>query len=175
MTDAAISDRSNDALDPGWDPRENDAGFQDPWYRRALRGAAAGCAGTALMTPIQFAGATKAARHAPPIEITRGLHRALPWRQPPVRELQARGLALHAAFGAVAGAVYGIVAPARARLATGLGYAAFLYSGSYFGYAPILGLHPAAHRDNRRRQLANAVAHVVYGATLAETMRLTDR
>jgi hypothetical protein len=147
---------------------------RDPWYRRALRGALAGCAGTALMTPLQFVGASRSGASAPPIEVTRRLHRALPFGRPRVRELHARGLALHVAFGAVAGALYGIATPRRARELTGLGYAATLFGVGYFASLPVLGLHPAAHRDDRSRQLANAGAHAIYGLVLAETMRLSD-
>ena len=147
---------------------------RDPWYRRALRGALAGCAGTALMTPIQFEGASKARRHAPPIEVTRRLYRVLPVRRPGVRELHARGLALHVAFGAIAGALYGIATPRRAREVTGLAYAAGLFGVAYLGSLPLLSLHPPAHRDDWNRQIANAGAHAVYGLALAETMRLTD-
>ena len=147
---------------------------RDPWYRRALRGALAGAAGTALMTPLQFAGASRTGGHAPPIEVTRRLHRALPWGRPRVRELHARGLALHVAFGTLAGALYGIAAPRRARELTGLAYAATLFGVGYFASLPVLNLHPPAHRDDRSRQLANAGAHAVYGLALAESMRLSD-
>ena len=147
---------------------------RDPWYRRAVRGAIAGCAGTALMTPIQFEGASKSHTHAPPIEVTRRLHRVLPLTRPGRQELHARGLALHVAFGALAGAIYGVAAPRRAREATGLGFATLIFSASYFGYLPFFGLHPAAHRDEWSRQLANAAAHAVYGLTLAEGMRCSD-
>jgi hypothetical protein len=147
---------------------------RDPWYRRALRGALAGCAGTALMTPLQFEGAIRSRTHAPPIEITRRLHRALPLTRPRRQELHARGLAMHVAYGALAGALYGIAAPRRGREATALGYAAVMFGVSYFGYLPLFSLHPPAHRDNWNRQLANAGAHAVYGLTLAEGMRVTD-
>jgi hypothetical protein len=184
MTDAAtldpsahsptplLDDETPWSTDPG--PTRSGSWPPDPWYRRALRGAIAGCAGTALMTPIQFAGASSAGAHAPPIEVTRRLHRLLPVARPRPRELQARGLALHLAFGAIAGALYGIAAPRRAREASGVAYAAALFGTSYLGYLPLLSLHPPAHRDDGRRQAANAAAHVVYGLTLAEAMRLSD-
>jgi hypothetical protein len=183
MTDAASLDPSAHAPTP-WleEPQEHPPlperieGLmpRDPWYRRALRGALAGCAGTALMTPLQFAGASRTGNHAPPIEITRRLHRALPFSRGRVQALHARGLALHVAFGAVFGALYGIASPRRARELTGLGYAATIFGVGYFASLPVLSLHPPAHRDDRSRQLANAGAHAVYGLALAETMRLSD-
>jgi uncharacterized protein DUF6789 len=184
MTDAATLDPSAHSPTPWLDdaaagatevdrPRPT-SWPRDPWYRRALRGAVAGCAGTALMTPIQFEGAAKSHTHAPPIEITRRLHRALPLTRPRRQELHARGLALHVAFGTVAGALYGIAAPQRAREATGLAYGAALFAASYFGYLPFFNLHPAADRDRSNRQLANVGAHAVYGLALAEGMRVSD-
>src|SRR3954469_8425685 len=119
MTDAATLDPSAHSptpwLDDGSQPStaadgtHSGAWPRDPWYRRALRGAIAGCAGTALMTPIQFAGASRSRTSAPPIEITRRLHRALPKRRPRRQALHAQALALHVAFGALTGALYGIM------------------------------------------------------------------
>jgi len=184
MTDAVTLDPSAHSPTPWLDEeapsttRADDPtsarGPRDPWYRRALRGAIAGCAGTALMTPVQFEGTRMSGSPAPPIEITRRLHRALPFARPRERELHARGLALHVAFGALAGALYGIAAPRRAREVTGLGYGAALFGSSYLGYLPMLNLHPPAHGDDWARQLTNAAAHLVYGLTLAEAMRLSD-
>jgi hypothetical protein len=183
MTDAVSLDPSAHSPTPWLDEPQGSAPSaepverrmpRDPWYRRALLGALAGCAGTALMTPLQFAGASRTGNHAPPIEVTRRLHRALPFGRPRRRELQARGLALHLAFGTLAGALYGIAAPRRARELTGLGYAATLFGVGYFASLPVLSLHPPAHRDDRSRQLANAGAHAVYGLALAETMRLSE-
>ena len=181
MTDAAVRTSEHDLeSDAAWSqttqpsPSRTGDWYPDRWYRRALRGALAGCAGTALMTPLQFEGASKAGAHAPPYEITRRLHRALSLGRPRAPELQARGFALHVAFGAIAGAVYGIAAPRRAREVTGLGYAAAILGVSYFGFLPMLNLHPPAHRDHWNRQVANAAGHAVYGLTLAVAMRLSD-
>src|SRR3954470_3904384 len=146
MTDAASLDPSahsptpwlDDESPPSADPVLTSSAVwpRDPWYRRALRGAIAGWAGTALMPPVKFEGASRSGTHAPPIEVTRRLHRALPFRRPRRQEMHARGLALHVAFGAVAGAVYGIAAPRRARPATAVGYAAALFGVGYLGYLP---------------------------------------
>jgi len=183
MTDAATLDPSAHSPTPWLDDDSGAADLdstrwdlppRDPWYRRALRGAIAGAAGTALMTPLQFEGAAMSRTHAPPIEVTRRLQRALPLTRRRRQELHARGLALHVAFGGLAGALYGIAAPRRAREATGLGFAAALFGVGYLGFLPFFSLHPAAHRDEWTRQLANAGAHAVYGLTLAEGMRISD-
>jgi hypothetical protein len=146
----------------------------EPWYRRGLRGAYAGCVATGAMSLVQFAGASSARRHPPPIEITRRLHLPLPTRTPRGPSLYVRGIALHVAFGALTGAIYGVVAPRRLREVTATAYAGLLYGASYRGYLSALGLHPHPKRDDTRRQAANAVAHLVYGLGLAEVMRATD-
>ncbi len=126
------------------------------------------------MSVVQFAVARSAQRHPPPIEITKRLHLPLRTRTPRGPSLYVRGIALHVAFGALSGAVYGIVAPRRFREVTGTAFAGLIYGASYRGYLPALRLHPHPARDDTRRQTANAVAHVVYGITLAEVMRATD-
>ena len=145
----------------------------DPWYRRAARGALAGFAGTAAMSLVQWPVAFAASEDPPPVEIGERLHRILPGRQPPRRTILLRSTALHLAFGTAAGALYGIAAPRRHREVTGIGFAALIWAASYFGYLPTVGLHRTPHRDPPLRQAGNAAAHVVYGLSLAEGMRLT--
>ena len=147
---------------------------REPWYHRALRGAGAGCAATVAMSAVQFPGAFAAGRHPPPVEITRRLHRPLPTRTPGGWSLYARGIALHLAFGAACGALYGIVAPRRFREATASATAGLIYAASYRGFLSTLGVHPHPEHDDRRRQWANIAAHGVYGLVLAEVMRATD-
>jgi hypothetical protein len=162
-----------DSHPPDADPSEQ-TGQRDPAWQRALRGAVAGCAGTAVMSVIQFAGADVASRHAPPIETTKQLHKLLGARTPHGSALYTRGMLMHLAFGAAAGALYGLVAPRRYREVSGVGYALAVYGVSYFGVLPALSLHEHAIEDDAPRQIANLVAHLVYGTSLAEVMRLTD-
>ena len=147
---------------------------REPRYRRALRGALAGTVATGAMSVVQFAGAASAGKHPPPIEITRRLHRVLPTRAPRGGSLYLRGVALHLAFGAIAGALYGFVAPRRFRELTSTAYAGLIYVASYRGYLAAFGLHPHAERDDTRRRAANVAGHLVYGLSLAEVMRWTD-
>ena len=86
--------------------------------------------------------------------------------------LSARPVA-HFAFGAGAGALYGLLAPRRFREGTGIAYAGLIWVTSYLGWLPALRLHPPVARDDRVRQIGNAAGHVVYGISLAEGMRLT--
>jgi hypothetical protein len=143
------------------------------WYRRAARGAVAGAVATVAMSAVQFPGAARGGRRPPPFEITRRLHhRAGTSIGTP--SLLARGTALHLAFGASAGTLYALVAPARLRELSAPAFASVLYGVAYRSGLPALSLHPHADHDDRRRQRANAVAHLVYGITLAELLRWTD-
>jgi hypothetical protein len=145
----------------------------EAWYRGLARGAGAGAAATVLMSAVQFPGARAARRFPPPVEITRRLHH-LTGRAPDRGQSYARGVALHLAFGAGCGALYALLAPRRFRELTATGYAAALYGASSRGSLPLLSLHAHTRRDDPRRQLTNLAAHLVYGITLAEILRLTD-
>jgi len=126
------------------------------------------------MSLVQFTGARSGGRHPPPVETVRRLHVPFPGRTPRGASLYLRGIALHVVFGTLSGALYGIVAPRKLREVSATAYAGLIYGVSYRGYLPALHLHPHPGRDDPRRQVANAVAHVVYGLTLAEVMRATD-
>src|SRR4051794_2936875 len=76
----------------------------EPWPRRLARGALAGGVATAAMSAVQFPGAAAGHRRPPPIEITHRLQ-LLTGRRADGRADAMRGVALHLAFGAAAGAV----------------------------------------------------------------------
>jgi hypothetical protein len=146
---------------------------REPWFGRAARGAGAGVVATAAMSVVQFPGASSGGHLPPPIEITRRLHRATGRRARP-RQLFARGIALHLAFGAVAGSLYAVVAPRRFRELSATAYAGLLYGASYRGYLPALALHQHASDDAAPRQRTNLAAHAIFGLALAEVLRVTD-
>jgi uncharacterized membrane protein YagU involved in acid resistance len=80
----------------------------------------------------------------------------------------AATIAAHFGYGAGAGAVYGAFAdrvpgPAAAK---GIGWGMIVWSGSYLGLLPALGLHEPATRHPVHRNLLMITAHVVWGATL---------
>jgi hypothetical protein len=127
------------------------------------------------MSVVQFAGAGVSSRLAPPIEVTKQLHKKIGVPPPRGSALEARGMLLHLLFGAAAGALYGMFAPRRYRRATGGVYALGIYGASYAGYLPALSLHPHVADDHWARQVGNLLAHVVYGVALAEVMRVTGR
>ena len=139
---------------------------------RIWKGAAAGLVATVPMTAAMVA-----------------MHRGLPAREqyplPPRRiTMRAAGkvgvrqhldetdrtaatLVAHFGYGAAIGAVLGAVAPRGTvnAAAAGAGYGLLVWTVSYLGLMPALGLHPLATRDTARRNLLMIVAHLVWGAT----------
>lgn len=84
-------------------------------------------------------------------------------------EQDALATLLHFGFGTTAGAVFGVIAPRPliARVPAGLAYGVAIWSVSYMGWVPALGIMPPAKRDRRDRQAVMLAAHLVYGAALA--------
>jgi uncharacterized membrane protein YagU involved in acid resistance len=85
-----------------------------------------------------------------------------------IGEPEHRALTLvgHFAYGAVAGAVYAPVAnkaPLPPILA-GIAYGIIVWTVSYLGWLPALGLLPPATEHPTRRNVLMIVAHVVWGA-----------
>jgi uncharacterized membrane protein YagU involved in acid resistance len=83
---------------------------------------------------------------------------------------------MHAAFGAVSGAVYALLpryGPAPLR---GVVLALGIWSSAYQGWVPALGILPTAAKDRLERPAVMIAAHVVFGWTLAVVeQRLRER
>ncbi len=80
--------------------------------------------------------------------------------------LQAATVAGHFAYGAAAGALYALaVGTTRQPLAVGVGAGLALWTVSYFGWVPALGLMAPAHEQPAERNTMMIAAHVVWGAT----------
>jgi hypothetical protein len=144
--------------------------------RRAARGAAAGAIATVPMAAVQLAGARGTRTRPAYVEVVRRAGKRLPFTSTPKGKPLAYGaLAAHLVFGAVAGAVYSVVAPPRFRVATGTAFALAEHGVSYAGWVPEFGLMPRPTRDDPRRQAVTAAAHIVYGTTLAAVLDAFDR
>jgi hypothetical protein len=161
----SIERRRDDAHRPGRDQSR---------MRRVARGAFAGALATIPMSAVQIPGALTSGVRPPPFEIVKRLGRVLPVRTPRGARLVVPATVAHIAFGAAAGALYGFVAPSRVRLGTGVGFAGALWAASYLDVLPRLRLMPPATRDDRRRQIANALAHVLWGVSVAGVMSIAD-
>jgi uncharacterized membrane protein YagU involved in acid resistance len=141
--------------------------------RDLLAGAAAGTIATAPMTA-----AMEGIRRMLP----RSEQDPLPPRQITERAAIAAGIAddmnegekeaatavSHFAFGAGAGALYGLLAPhlPGGPVAAGVGYGLVVWAGSYLGWLPATGLYKQPENEPAGRHAKMILAHVVWGATL---------
>jgi hypothetical protein len=98
---------------------------------------------------------------------------------PGPRSREALGWVAHYGFGALAGAVYGVL---RAHVRTpgpgtlhGAGYALGVWAISYLGWVPALRLLPHATHDRPGRQPSMIVAHLVFGGLLGSMFERTFR
>jgi uncharacterized membrane protein YagU involved in acid resistance len=87
--------------------------------------------------------------------------------------LQRMTVVLHYAFGGAAGALFPLVAPRALPPAIGAGilYGLAVWTGSYLGVLPALGIRHHAKHDSAGRNGIMIAAHVVWGATLALLLR----
>lgn len=133
-----------------------------------IRGATAGAIATALMSALMLAARRVGLTGMlPPEKITskmlrsHGIH-------PDRGQQDALATGLHFAFGATAGAAFGVVArrvPVPS-MPLGVAYGAAIWGVSYMGWVPSMGLMQRADRDQRGRQAVTLAGHLVFGATL---------
>ena len=158
-------------------PEPSPASVSHPWWRRAIEGAVAGVAATAVMTGVRMAADRVGIHERRPAHsvIVRRL-RGVTGRKPWGHEAETTATIAHYAFGAAAGAAYAVVAPRRARV-RGLGilYSVAIWLVSYFGVLPWLRLMPCPERDATGRQVVLAVDHVVYGLVLDGALAALER
>jgi hypothetical protein len=164
---------------PDEEPSPRDPNLDDaraPVLLRAAEGFAAGLVATAVMT-----GARIAAKEAglmdrrPPHSEVVGRLRAVTGHLPWGHRAERSATIAHYAFGGVAGAIYGVIDPRRARPAGGVLYAGAIWAISYLGVFPSVGLMPRPTRDDVGRQVVTAADHVVYGVTLDALLGIADR
>jgi uncharacterized membrane protein YagU involved in acid resistance len=141
---------------------------------RLLLGALAGIAATCAMTA-----AARAMHHRlpaaeryplPPREIVES---GLP--VPTKRSLDEHGwqtatIAGHFGYGAATGALYALGAP-RGSILSGVAYGFLVWVVSYFGIMPGLRILRPAHDHPWHRNALMIAAHLVWGSTLARTLR----
>jgi hypothetical protein len=83
-------------------------------------------------------------------------------------EKDAATAASHLAFGAGAGAAYGLVAPhlPLGPIAGGIGYGLAVWACSYLGWLPATGLYKHPRHEPAVRHADLILSHVVWGLTL---------
>ncbi|GGO01936.1 hypothetical protein GCM10010116_03640 [Microbispora rosea subsp. aerata] len=140
--------------------------------RQLAGGAAAGALSTATMSAVMLAGQKAGLMPGqPPKHIVRA---ALPGhRHRPKRGEKVLGAAAHLGFGAASGAAFALLTRGRrSGVPLGVGYALLIWLAAYEGWVPALNILPPASRDPAPgRPVVMAVAHVVYGTTLALAVR----
>ena len=141
--------------------------------RSLLRGAVAGTVATGLMSGLML-GASRLGitGELPPEKIaSKLLNRAHINRRKGQQDATAS--LLHVAFGAGAGAAFGVVAPRVPvpSLPLGMAYGLGIWGVSYMGWIPGLGIMPPADRDRPGRQAVMFAAHLIYGAALGALAR----
>jgi uncharacterized membrane protein YagU involved in acid resistance len=110
----------------------------------------------------------------PPREVTEGLYEHFTDAEEAEEEdLQRLTFLLHYSFGGAAGALFPIVAPRRVPAADGAGvlYGLAVWTGSYLGWLPAIGVRHHARHDPAGRTAMMIAAHVAWGATLGLLLR----
>jgi uncharacterized membrane protein YagU involved in acid resistance len=141
---------------------------------RLLLGALAGIAGTFAMTAAARAMHRRlpaAERYSlPPREIIEGTLPAVAKRSLEEHGRQTTTLAAHFGYGAATGALYALVGP-RSGILPGAAYGVLVWTASYFGIMPGLRILRPAHEHPLRRNALMIAAHLVWGSTMARTLR----
>ena len=149
-----------------------------------LVGATAGALSTVAMSAVML-GAKRAgiSGELPPERITRKAIDAISAEPPGAHNVAAIASVAHHAFGAFAGALFGLLtmrtgaargSPAIAAFA-GMIYATGIWLVSYQGWVPALGIMAPASRDRRGRVVTMLAAHWVYGAVMGGLVTLFRR
>lgn len=144
--------------------------------RGMVQGGVAGAVATAPMTLVMEAGHRMLPRGEqyplPPREITEQVARSSHIGMPAAEQRRVwLTLAAHFGYGAAAGAVYGALASASETTPAGgarrgVAYGIAVWTVSYLGILPALGLLSPAPEHPRRRSALMIAAHLVWGAAM---------
>jgi hypothetical protein len=87
------------------------------------------------------------------------------------REAQSKTLLAHFGFGGLTGAMFALMPSFRGD---GVAYGIGIWTLSYFGWIPAARILTPAYRHPLRRNLLMVAAHVVWGLTLAKSLKEMD-
>ncbi|MFD0774289.1 hypothetical protein ACFQZ2_10165 [Streptomonospora algeriensis] len=140
--------------------------------RSAVQGAVAGALATGAMTTAFEVGSRKAFRRQPPKHVVRAFLSRGGSSDKPRKGEDAATVMAHMGFGITTGALFGVLT-GRRRPARSLGvaYALAVMFVGYQGWAPGIGALPPLTRDRPSRIASLTAAHLIYGWTLATTLR----
>jgi uncharacterized membrane protein YagU involved in acid resistance len=145
-----------------------------------MQGAAAGLVATVPMTLfMRSAWKRLPAREQyalPPRQVTRNLMRPRRFFRLSPKKQTMLTILLHFLFGAAAGSIYGLVeekVPLRGAVKGSLA-GLVLWTVSYLGWIPAMGILPPATEHPWRRNVMMITAHLIWGITLGVLARITN-
>ncbi len=144
-------------------------------------GARAGLVATGAMSLLLLAGQRLGLTGTlPPRRITdKAVQRVDPQDRPGGEDRQAIAGLAHFAFGAGAGALFGLLTGELRRIwisaGVGVAYGTLVYLTSYMGWIPAMNLMPPATQDRPGRVATMLGGHWIYGGLLGILMALTRR
>ncbi|MDB4875025.1 MAG: hypothetical protein JWM41_1471 [Gemmatimonadetes bacterium] len=147
--------------------------------RAGLNGAAAGALATVPMSAVMLGAQRVGAMGKQPPEaiVERALEAAN--TEPTSTAVKATAAAAHIAFGAAAGALFGVLDhdddSAAASVTKGVGFGLAVYAVSYAGWIPAMNILPRPKHDRKDRQSSMILAHLVYGAALGALLAAQRR
>jgi uncharacterized membrane protein YagU involved in acid resistance len=149
-------------------------------YLKLMKGAAAGMIATVPMTLFMRSAWKRLPAQEqyalPPRQITRNVVRPRRFFRLSPEKQTILTLLLHFLFGAATGSVYGMVEekiPLRESVKGPLAGLA-VWTGSYLGWIPALGILPPATEHPWRRNVMMIVAHLIWGMVLGALAGLTS-
>lgn len=140
-------------------------------FAEAATGAVAGTVATAPMSAVMLlAQRLGYIGKQPPEEVTEAVLDAADVNRSEQAENRLTILS-HLLFGAATGAVFGLARRALPRtgrqVPAGVAFGLVVWATAYQGWVPAMDIMPPADEDRRGRPQSMALAHVVFGATLA--------
>lgn len=148
-----------------------------------MNGAAAGCVATVPMTAAMVVAHGQLPWHhrysLPPRQITsRVVHDVGIWNRMDSTQKSATTLVAHFSYGAAMGAIYGVMVgnnPAKNSSSRGLLFGIGVWSVSYLGILPGLGILSPATQHPMKRNALMIGSHVIWGLCLAGALRLIKK
>lgn len=150
-----------------------------------VRSGLAGAVATGVMAVVILGGKiTGLLQTPPPKHIAKRLGQEVAGKNPGATSAAAFNgiwLSAHLAFGVACGCGYGLLRSSlpllipKNTLLAGLVYGLGVWSVSYLGLMPVLGLYPWPEKDSASRTGVMIAAHAVFGVSLAEVDQRLSR